>query len=226
MRKKVFTSIIATVSFLSAMTTVAAEEAAALKVACIGDSITFGAGVKQRKSNSFPAQLGAMLGKGYEVKNFGVSASTMLKNGNKPYWNLPQFKTAQEYKPDVVIIKLGTNDTKPDNWKHKAEFKTDYCEMIKIFQSLENKPDVWICYPVPVFPTGERWKWGINDPTVKEEIIPLIDEIAQTTGANVIDLYQPLVGKPDLVPDNVHPNASGAKVIAETIFSAMTGESS
>ncbi|MDF1660094.1 MAG: GDSL-type esterase/lipase family protein, partial [Verrucomicrobiales bacterium] len=192
--------------------------------ACIGDSITYGAGIKQRKINSFPAQLGTMLGKGYEVKNFGVSASTLLKKGNKPYWSLPQFEAAQDYQPDIVIIKLGTNDTKASNWKHKAEFKANYCEMIRVFQSLESKPDVLISYPAPVFPEGERWKWGIKDTTVKEEIIPLINEIAKMTSTNVIDLYKPLAGKPELLPDNVHPNAAGAKVIAETIFLAISKE--
>ena len=163
-----------------------------------------------------------MLGKEYEVKNFGVSASTLLKKGNKPYWNLPQFKEAQNYKPDIVIIKLGTNDTKKNNWKHKEEFTADYSEMVKAFQSLESKPKVWVCYPVPVFPAGNRWKWGIKDEVVKEGVIPFVDEVAKKTGANVIDLYKPLAGKSELLPDKVHPNSAGAKVIAETIFSLIS----
>ncbi len=193
-----------------------------VRVACIGDSITFGHGIRNRNENSFPAQLGTMLGKGYEVRNFGVSASTMLKKGNKPYWQLQQFKAAQDYKPNVVIIKLGTNDTKPGNWKHKAEFEPNYVEMVKVFQDLQSKPTVWVCYPVPVFPE----RWGINDKTVKGEVIPIVDRVAARTDARVIDLYTPLTGKPELVPDKVHPNAAGATVMAETIFAALTGKAS
>jgi lysophospholipase L1-like esterase len=159
-----------------------------------------------------------MLGKTYAVKNFGVSGATLLKKGDKPYWKLRQFKAAQDYRPDIVIIKLGTNDTKPGNWKHKAEFETDYVEIVKIFKTLESKPEVWICYPIPVFPEG----WGINDKTVREEIIPLVDNVAKKSGTKVIDLYGPLAEKPELVPDRVHPNAAGAKVIAETVFAAIT----
>lgn len=160
-----------------------------------------------------------MLGNGFEVRNFGVNGATLLKKGNKPYWNLSKFKAALDYRPNIVIIKLGTNDTKPMNWQHKAEFEINYVEMVKTFQALDSKPDVWICYPVPVFAD----QWGINDKTVKEEIIPLVDKIAENTNAKVINLYQPLAGKPELVPDKVHPNAAGAKVIAETIFASITG---
>lgn len=220
MTRRLFTSIIATAFFLCANTTFGAERSAPIRVACIGDSITFGASIKDRVKNSYPAQLGVKLGKGYEVKNFGVNASTLLKKGSKPYWKLKQFKAAQDYKPNIVIIKLGTNDTKASNWKHKADFVPNYVEMVETFQALDGKPTVWICYPVPVFPE----RWGVNDKTLKGEVIPLIGNVAEKTGVHVIDLYQPLSGKPELFPDKVHPNTAGAKVIAETIFAAITGK--
>jgi len=218
MTRKVLGLVIATTVVLCAISAAPAAKPTVTKVACIGDSITFGHGIKDRNKNSFPAQVGALLGKEYEVKNFGVSGSTLLKKGNKPYWKLNQFKAAQAYRPDIVIIKLGTNDTKPNNWKHKAEFKPNYVEMVKVFQGLESKPAVWVCYPIPVYPE----RWGINDKTVKGEIIPLIDEVARETGAQVIDLYKPMADKAELVPDKVHPNAAGATVIAETIVAAIS----
>ncbi|PXA05349.1 sialate O-acetylesterase [Coraliomargarita sinensis] len=184
-----------------------------VRVACVGDSITFGAGIKDRKNNSYPVQLQAMLGDGYEVKNFGVSGATLLKQGNKPYWKLKAFDAACEFQPDLVIIKLGTNDSKPGNWKHADEFKENYTEMVETFQQLASKPEVVICRPVPVFAT----RWGINNKTVVEEVIPRIDAVAKATGVTLVDLYAPLEGKPDLVPDQVHPNAAGAGVIARTL---------
>ena len=204
-------------SALSTTAALAAEQEAPVKVACIGDSITFGAAIKNRGQNSYPSQLAGMLGKHYEVKNFGVNGATLLKKGDKPYWKLKQFQAAQDFQPDIVVIKLGTNDTKPHNWKHKAEYESDYVEMVKLLQALDSKPKVWICYPVPVFPE----RWGINDKTVREEVIPSVDKVAKNTGAKVIDLYKPLKGKPELVPDKVHPNKDGAKVLAETIAAAI-----
>lgn len=188
-----------------------------VRVACIGDSITFGAAIKDRKNNCYPAQLGGMLGPGYRVTNHGVNGATLLKRGDKPYRKSKDYQAAQDIQPDIVVIKLGTNDTKPHNWKHKDDYKPNYIELIKTFQNLDSKPTVYICYPAPV--VGEQW--GINDKTVREEVIPLIDEIAKATDVKIIDLYAPLKDKPELLPDKVHPNAEGAKIIAQTVAEAI-----
>jgi len=196
-------------------------DGAPTRVACVGDSITFGAGVEDRAKNNYPARLQAMLGDAYEVRNFGVSGATMLKKGNKPYWKLNEFQAARDFKPDIVIIKLGTNDSKPGNWKnHSGDYMSDTIEMIGTFRKLESRPEVWICLPVPVFAP----RWGINEETVAGEIIPKIKEAAEATKAKIIDLHAPFEGKPELVPDKVHPNAAGAKLIAETVKAAITGK--
>ena len=107
-------------------TTVAAQTDSKTRVACVGDSITYGAGVAGRESNSYPAVLGKLLGDKYEVKNFGVSGATLLKKGDNPYWRQGAFKKATDFKPNIVVIKLGTNDTKPQNrTNHMDEFATD-----------------------------------------------------------------------------------------------------
>ena len=210
-------------SLLTGLCALSLTAQAKIKIACVGDSITFGAGVEDRPNNNYPQQLENLLGEGYTVQNFGVSGATLLKNGNNPYWNLKQFQAARDLQPDIVIIKLGTNDSKPGNWKsHGSEYKADYIEMIKTFQQLESRPEVWICLPVPVFAT----RWGINEETVVKEIIPLIREVAQATRVKLIDLYAPFAGKPELVPDQVHPNAAGATLIAETVKTALLQSSS
>ncbi len=190
------------------------------KVACIGDSITFGHGINDRETNSYPAQLGALLGDGYQVKNFGVSGSTMLKQGNKPYWKQAQFQAAQDFEPNIVVIKLGTNDMKARNWKFKAKLKADYIDMIRTLQRLPSQPTVMICYPAPVF----RSKGNFKDSIVRQELIPLVDEVSQDAGVRVIDLYQPLAKKPELSRDGLHPNVAGATVMAETVAAAISGK--
>lgn len=205
---------------LAALTLIAAPSALAdetIKVACVGDSITFGAAIKDRQKNCYPAQMARLLGDSHAVSNFGVNGATLLKKGDKPYWKLKQFEAVQKLQPDIIVIKLGTNDTKPHNWKHKDEYKGDYIEMIEIFQGLQSKPKVYICYPVPVFPE----RWGINDKAVREEVIPAVDKVAKETGATIIDLYAPFKGKPELVPDKVHPNAEGAAIIAKVVANAI-----
>ena len=93
-----------------------------IKIACIGNSITYGYGIEGRETNSYPAQLQTLLGKEFEVTNFGVSATTLLTNGNNPYIQTPEYQQALESNPDIVFIKLGTNDSKQINRRFYAEF--------------------------------------------------------------------------------------------------------
>jgi lysophospholipase L1-like esterase len=193
--------------------------AAKIKVACVGDSITAGAGIKDPKMK-YPTQLQGMLGDGYVVKNFGVSGRTMLKHGDFPIWKEKAYHAAKDFGPDVVIIKLGTNDTKPQNWKFKDEFAADAKAMVQEFQNLPSKPKVYLCHPVPAFPGN----FGIRDEVIKNEVIPAVDQVAKETGAGVIDLYTALADHKDLFPDKVHPNDAGATLMAQAIHKAIAAE--
>ncbi|MFH6991768.1 GDSL-type esterase/lipase family protein [Flavobacterium sp. FlaQc-48] len=192
---------------------------AQIKVACIGNSITSGARVESREVNCYPAQLQNMLGGKFEVKNFGISARTMLRKGDHPYWNDQTYKDAQNYLPDIVIIKLGTNDSKPENWKYKSEFEKDYKDFIDSFSQLSSHPKIYICKPVPAFSSGN---FGITDQVISGEIIPLIEKIAREQNVELIDLHTPFLGKDYLVSDNIHPNSEGAKFLAKIVFKAIT----
>jgi lysophospholipase L1-like esterase len=190
-----------------------------IRVACVGDSITYGSSIKFRIRDCYPAQLDRMLGDKWETRNFGVGGATMLKKGDKPYWKQQAFEDALAFNPYVVIIKLGTNDTKPQNWKFRKEFAADYIGMIDHFANLPNNPRIWICYPVPAYPA----RWGISDSRIKNEVVPLIEQVARKKHVPVIDLYEPLSNKPELFPDLIHPNAEGARLIAKEIYKALTG---
>jgi acyl-CoA thioesterase-1 len=202
----------------------AADEAtqpAVRKIACVGDSITFGSTLKDREHDSYPAQLQQMLGDQWNVMNFGYSGATLLKKGNRPYWDGRRFAAALDFAPDVVVIKLGTNDSKPDNWKHKDEFHDDLTAMIKRFRGLPSRPTVWLCHPVPAFPGN----YGIRDEVIRDEIIPIIDAVAKEQEVKVIDLYAALAGKAELFPDTIHPNTEGAGLIAAEVYKSLTGKS-
>jgi acyl-CoA thioesterase I len=188
-----------------------------IKVACVGDSITYGAGLPDRDTQSYPAVLGKLLGSRYEVRNFGVSGATLLKQGDKPYWTQPEFEAVAAFGPQVVIIKLGTNDSKPQNWAHQAEFEADYEALLDHFARLSSRPRVWICLPVPVYET----RWGISDGVVHDEVIPRIRKAAHHRGVPIIDLYETLSERPQFFPDKVHPNADGARLMAQTVHDAL-----
>ena len=190
----------------------------AVRVACIGNSITFGAGIKNRSRDSYPSVLARMLGDSYWVKNFGVSARTMLNKGDHPYMNEPAYKNALAFNPNIVVIKLGTNDSKSFNWKYKADFMKDAQNMITAFKGLPSQPKIYLCYPSKAYLTGD----GINDDIISKEIIPMIKKLAKKNDLSVIDLHTAMDGMPELFPDRIHPNEKGAQVMAKAVYQSIS----
>ena len=199
-----------------------AAAAQAKLVACVGDSITYGSGIANRTVDSYPAQLQRILRQydpSWEVQNFGVSGATLLSRGDLPYVRQAAFANAQACNPDIVIIKLGTNDSKPQNWQYKGDFVSDYENMIDTFRALPSRPQVWICKPVPAFYVN----FSIRPEVIHDEILPLIDQISREKNAPVIDLYTALQDWAKLFPDGIHPNAEGAGLMAQTIAPFLLG---
>lgn len=185
------------------------------KVACVGNSITEGAGIEAGKN--YPEQLQTLLGDTYEVKNYGIGGRTLLKKGDYPYWKEAKYQEILLWQPDVVVIKLGTNDSKPQNWQHKADFEKDYVKFIKSFKKLPNRPKVYICKPMPAY----RENFNIRPAVISDEMLPLIEKIAKKTKVPVIDLYTPMLGQEATAPDGIHPNAEGDAILAQEVFKAI-----
>jgi acetyl esterase/lipase len=207
----------------------------AIRVACIGNSITDGYCVDMRTAYGYPAQLQKKLGKDYWVKNFGVSARTMLNKGDFPYMNEMAWQDALAFKPDVVVIKLGTNDSKPENWQYGSEFRQDLEQMITTLRPdlaqpakkkskkakaavAEPKPRILLCTPIPAF----KSTWNISDAVITNEIIPIQQEVAKKYGLQVVDLHTLFANDGDkMVDDGIHPDAKGADRLAEIVFEAI-----
>lgn len=189
-----------------------AQDQVGIRVACVGNSITEGPG--RDNINSYPLMMQKLLGSAYSVKNFGVSGSTLLKKGDLPYWDQKQYKEALDFKPGILIVKLGTNDSKPQNWKFKDDFVENYTELIEsIKETMPENGQVYICLPVPVFEDN----WGITERILVKEMRPMLKKVARATGATIIDLHKPFANKAGLFPDGVHPNAEGNAQMAELI---------
>ena len=189
-----------------------------IRVACVGDSIT--QGVKLPQGMTYPEQLQKMLGSPWIVKNFGKSGRTLLKQGDHPYSNESIYQDALQFAPDAVIIKLGTNDTKPQNWKHIADFKNDYRALVESFRLRPEKPRIYICTPCPVVGAGS---FDINNAGVVEEV-GWVKELAAELNVGLVDMNATFAGKSELLPDKVHPNAEGATLLAGTVYFALTGK--
>lgn len=207
----------------------------AIRVACIGNSITDGFGIDMASAYGYPAELQKLLGKDYWVKNFGVSSRTLLNKGDYPYMNEQAWRDALAFKPDVVIIKLGTNDSKPENWQYGAEFQQDLEQMLTTLcpalaqpvakkgkkankAVTPQKPQIYLCTPIPAF----KSTWNISDAVIVNEIIPIQQAVAKKYGVHVIDLHTLYANDGDkMLDDGIHPDGKGAHRMAEIIAAEM-----
>lgn len=191
----------------------------AIRVACIGNSITDGFGIMNADAKGYPAQLQQKLGDDYEVKNFGVSARTMMNKGDLPYMNELAWKDAQAFNPNIVIIKLGTNDAKTHNWaKGAEEYRQSMQAMLDTLKALPSKPKIYLCSPIPAF----KDTWTISDSVIVNGEMPIIQKLAKKNKCSFIDLHT-LYTYGDLMQrDGIHPNAKGAGKMAEIIYQALT----
>ena len=190
------------------------------KVAFIGNSITAGSGLSNPTLYAYPAQLGNMLTSDWQIGNFGVSGRTMLKKGDFPIWAEQKFADALKFNPNIVVIMLGTNDSKYYNWAYKADYYKDYVSMIDTFAHLASKPKIYICYPLKVFSK----LYDINDVVIHDEIIPIIHQVSIDKNVKIIDCYTPTLDKSSLLSDGIHPNIAGAHFVAEIMYTALTGK--
>jgi acyl-CoA thioesterase-1 len=181
-----------------------------IKVACIGDSITEG--------SDYPNELWMLLGSNYTVGTFGQGGATVSLDVPTPYMQQAVFQEAKDFRPDIVIIMLGTNDALPAFQTYNTYFVDDYLRIISEFQALQSKPQIWIVLPPPIFHDGT----GLSTEFFKQNIVPKIQEAANQTNLLTINVYAALSSRPDCFPDGVHPNTEGSKLIAAEVYKTLT----
>ncbi len=205
------------------------SQAYKVRMVMIGNSITFGATLTNPTAESYPGQLKSMLtavyGDTVEIKNNGVSARTMLKNADNPYWKEPYFKTALKYVPDIVLICLGTNDSRPFIWDAwGSEYLADYQSMIDTFRYRNPNTKFIVCKPTPIWAGhiyGTNFSNSHNDSVLVNQIFPLIDTIAARNNAILMDFHTPFTDSLQLFPDKLHPNAEGSRQMAVLLYNLM-----
>ena len=187
------------------------------KVACVGDSITWGFTIVNRAKYSYPAVLQQLLGEGFEVRNFGHNDAAARFDAETPYVSKKAYRDSLAWEPDIVLLMLGTNDTKPWNW-NPGIFREDYLRLVQSYLSLPSHPRVVLIAPIRIF---KLIPVTILNPDVLEEgIRPTIRDIAAQLHLQLVDLYD-LFDSARLCRDGVHPQREGARLLAEALFKAV-----
>ena len=201
-----------------------------IKIACLGNSITEGAGTTDHATKAYAAVLQRLLGNDYEVKNFGVGGATALRKGTdsgRPFWygGFDLCRKAMEYNPDIVILKLGGNDSKGFNWQYGNEFPADYQELIDMFKYLPSLPKIYVCLPCKARVDDPDKIWGIDERVILEEVTPMVKEVAHNNRLVTIPLHDVYDGEEAICySDHIHPTDHGAELIAKRIYEVITRE--
>ncbi len=193
-----------------------------IKVACVGDSITYGHGIANWSKNNYPAQLQNILGDAYHVANFGVSGTTLSSDGDQPYTATNQYKLSLEYKPDILVLMLGTNDSKPENWLDDVKFILEMDKIVNSYRSINPDVKILLCTPAAAFYKDS------NSQLTNYDIRPAF-VLSASNGVksyafsnlrkieDIVDIYALTESHPEWFSDCVHPTTEGAGKIAELV---------
>ena len=189
-----------------------------IRVACVGDSITYGYGIRNWMRNSYPAQLRQRLGNGYCVHNFGVCGATASLQGDLPYEKEAAYRASLMFRPKIVLLMLGTNDSKPYNDRGQGSYTEDLKRILAAYRALPSRPRICLLTPPPAFSVnGNPVAFDIYPDVIENELCPAVKSLAKTEKVSCIDIYAAIKDRPELMWDGIHPNADGAKAMAETI---------
>lgn len=190
------------------------------RVAAVGDSITYGLMVNNRTENSYPSQLDDLLGEGYAVGNFGESNYSVQSSADFSYETTDSFQNSLDFNPDTVILMIGTNDTKTNNWEGEEQFKQEYVDLLEQYQELPSVSRIILGSPPRVF-LNEDVPEGSIDPKHIDNVRDVVEEIAKEEKVEYIDIYEMTYNYPEWFTDGLHPNAEGAEEIANMFYEQL-----
>jgi len=190
-----------------------------LRVACVGDSVTYGTFLKDRACDCYPAHLQGLLGDAFSVRNFGVDGHAVQESSDHPYRRHANYSASGFFDPDLVLIMLGSNDARSRNWKGIDAFIHDYGVMVDHYLALSSAPRVLVLTPPAAFEVWGRKKlnYTINGEALGT-IASSVREFAGERELPLVDIHSATSTRADVFPDGVHPDVAGARLIASTVY--------
>ncbi len=194
------------------------------RVACVGDSLSYGCAIPLFFLRRYPAVLGRLLGPAYQTAVFAVNDRTLQDTGNKPFRRERAFRQSKAFRPDIVVLLLGTNDAKDRNWVSPEAFRAQYAALIAEYRALPSRPRILLCTPPQAFPPPHR-PLGLPGEAARARI-PVIAEataaVARLEGLELVDLCALTKDRRDCFgPDGLHFCGKGARAAAEAVCRAI-----
>ncbi|MFN8393532.1 MAG: SGNH/GDSL hydrolase family protein [Bacteroidia bacterium] len=188
------------------------------RMACVGNSITFGYGLANPAAESYPSQLQTAVGPGWLVENFGASGTAVIRTAGNPYVRSDPFLHLMRYMPEEVVLMLGINDSKSAIWgPYSGRFYSDYDSLWMAMDTLASAPHIWIGLPTTAF----SGLFGIDPGVVNDSIVPQIEMYARVHRQDQIDMHGFTAGLAAGFPDGIHPDSATSGLMAMEILRVM-----
>lgn len=206
---------------MSGMSNTSEPKEGQIKIACAGDSTTYGHGISGWPKNNYPTVLQNLLGENYHVNNYGVSSFAVQESADRSYRTLPHYQESLDYAADYVVFMMGSNDSKPENWKGADAFKTDLLSLLDTYGDSE----IILCtLPSAFFLEGQTEGTTNHDiqPLIVNEIAEITRGVAAERGYTLIDIHALTSQHPEwFAKDGVHPSNEGAAAIAQEVYAVI-----
>lgn len=206
---------------MSGMSNTTEPKADQIKIACVGDSTTYGHGISGWPQNNYPAVLQNLLGDAYHVNNYGVSSFAVQADADRSYRTLPHYQESLSYDADFVVFMMGSNDSKPVNWKDAEIFKED---LLTLLDSYGDSEIILCTLPAAFFLEGQSESVTNHNiqPLIVNEIAQIIRDVAAERGYILIDIHELTLQHPEwFEKDGVHPSNEGAAAIAQEVYDVV-----
>ena len=192
-----------------------------IKIACVGDSITYGHGITGWPANTYPYVLQKLLGKGYHVCNFGASGRSVHPVTDRPYVKEPHYPESLAYQADVVVFMMGTNDAKVSNWHGPEAFREALEQLLDSYGDAK----IILCTPAAAFPQNDSQQdvvcYEIQLDAVSQADA-IVRSVAQLRNLPLVDIQELTSPHPEwYIADKLHPGNVGAAAIAQKIFETI-----
>lgn len=187
-----------------------------IRIAAVGDSNTYGAGMlfRGRARRSYPGRLERILGDGYQVLNYGVNRCTLQQEGDWPYDATPQATASLHAGADIVLVMLGSNDARGDNW-NAERYETQLAGFVERYRT--RGATVFLLTPPVAFPNRR----GVHEGIIADEVAPIVRAVASRLEVDLIDIFDVTSRSVTRHPDGIHLDARASAIVAEAVAEAL-----
>ncbi len=187
-----------------------------LRVACVGDSTTWGTHATRAEGVTYPDYLAKLGRRTLQVRNFGVGSTTLLRRSGRAWCDTGELENALAFQPDIVIVMFGVNEI--SHPELLDDFLPDAIWLVEQFKHAMPNSCIFLSTPTPLAPDDEKHQANME---LSTKIIPVLRQVAEKTGCRIIEVNHDYPPTLNYLPDGVHPNARGNRLIAKLAFNAI-----